>query len=43
MISPLDLGGIFADPFTFAEAIGLTAAVVLFLYFLFREVEKFSR
>lgn len=43
MISVLDLGGIFADPFIFAEAIGLTAAIVLFLYFLYKEIERFGR
>ncbi len=38
LVSPL---AIWDDPLTFSFAIGLSAAIVLFLYFLFKEVSKF--
>ncbi len=38
LVSPL---AIWDDPLTFTFAIGLSAAVVLFLWFLFKEVSKF--
>ncbi len=39
--SALDLG-ILSDPLTFAEAVGLSSAIVLFLYFFFKEISKFA-
>ena len=34
---------IWDDPLVFAEAMGLSAALIFFLYFLFREVSKFGK
>ena len=37
----LDLG-IFQSPYTFAFAIGMTAGIVMFLYFFFKVIVKFA-
>jgi hypothetical protein len=37
----LDLG-ILSDPLTFAEAVGLASAIVLFLFYFFKVISKFG-
>ncbi len=39
--SALDMG-IFSDPFTFATAVGLTAAIVLFLWYFYKVISKYA-